>query len=125
MTSVGRAPFKTRRAGAGIHSAIIPAQSGEGLSVNEFISNGRHTVNVNKQMDDCKRGFVGVSANFAVTAVLLPNTADFRFRPLHPTPLALMPHCRHAPRWFYVVEESIRDQVEERGDAEHLGQCCA
>ena len=48
-------------------------------------------MNVNKQMDDCKRGFVGVSANIAVTAVLPLNIASIRFQPLHATSLALMP----------------------------------
>ena len=70
-------------------------------------------MNANKTMDDCKRGFVGVSANFAVTAVLSPNTAGFRFQPLHPTPLALMP----LPATF-TEDRRAANHVDDHGDHE-------
>ena len=87
--------------------------------MNEFISNGRHTVNVNKQMDDCKRGFVGVSANFAVTAALPLNAASIRFQPLHPTSLALMP-----PPAALAADRRETNHVDVRGDhkAEEHGE---
>ena len=79
-------------------------------------------MNANKTMDDCKRGFVGVSANIAVTAVLLPNTAGFRSQPLHPTSLALMP----LPGTF-TGDRRATNHVDDRGDhkvEEHEEQIC-
>jgi hypothetical protein len=68
-------------------------------------------VNANKTMDDCKRGLVGVSANFAVTAALLLNTASIGFQPLHPTSLALMP----LPATF-TGDRRATNHVDDRGD---------
>jgi hypothetical protein len=79
-------------------------------------------VNANKTMDDCKRGFVGVSANFAVTAALLLNAASIGFQPLHPTSLALMP-----PPAAPAADRRETSHVDERGDhkvEEHEEQIC-
>ena len=84
-------------------------------------------MNVNKTMDDCKRGFVGVSANFAVATVLPLNAASIRFQPLHPTSLALMPPPA-APtadrRETSHVEERGDHKVEEHEAEEHEEQIC-
>ena len=67
-------------------------------------------------MDEHKRGLIGVSANLAVATVLLPNRADVRFQPLHPTPLALMP-LPPRPRWRNRVDDHGED-ADDRGDDE-------
>ena len=77
-------------------------------------------MNANKTMDDCKRGFVGVSANFAVTAVLPLNAASIRSQPLHPTSPALMP-----PPAALAADRRETNHVDDRGGhevAEHEEQ---
>ena len=79
-------------------------------------------MNVNKQMDDCKRGLIGVSANIAVTAALPPNIADIGCQPLHPTSLARMP----LPATF-TGDRRATNHVDDRGDhkvEEHEEQIC-
>ena len=83
------------------------------MSVYVFISNGRDTVNVNKQMDDCKRGFVGVSAIFRCCDRSSAQRCEHQIPAVAPNP-----SCAHATAATPVVEEPSRDQVEERGDAE-------
>ena len=65
---------------------------------------------------NAKRGFVGVSANFAVTAALPLNAASIRFQPLHPTSLALMP-----PPAAPAVDRRETSHVDERGDHDAEG----
>ena len=53
---------------------------------------------------------LGSRRKFAVTAALPPNIASFRFQPLHPTPLALMPLLPR-PWWRNRVEIKSRNMV--------------